>query len=115
MSGETALVDFCCLLLSAALGTERGLDADRNMDKRNCRRRYAGDAAGLPQRARAHARQLLVHLARQARHLGVIEPVGDGAQLGLLQALDRLGLLIEIAGVLDFGLDRFQLVADGSG
>ena len=88
------------------------LDLDEHVDQRDSGWRDSGNAAGLSQCAGADARQLFIHLAREAADLGVIEPVGDGALLGTLQSLDGFGLLVEVAGVLDFGLDGFQLVAD---
>src|ERR1019366_1644449 len=88
------------------------LNLDVHVDQRDGGRRDAGNAAGLAQGAGADARQLFIHLARQAAHSGVVKPVGNEALLRPLQALDGFALLIEVAGVLDLGLDRFQLVAD---
>src|SRR5580704_6535323 len=85
------------------------LDFDIHIDERHRGRRDSGNAAGLAQRLRSHTRELFVHLARQAGDLAVIEPLGNGALLRFLKPLDRLGLLVEIAGVLDLGFDGLQL------
>ena len=87
------------------------LDLDVDVDQRDGRGGDAGDAAGLAQRAWADVHHLFVHLAREAGDLAVIEPVGNRALLGALQPLDGFGLLVEIAGVLDFGLDGLEFVA----
>ena len=42
----------------------------------------------------------------------VVEPVGDGALLGFLHALDGALLLQQVAFVLDFGFDRLEFVAE---
>ena len=91
------------------------LDLDEDVDQGDGSGGDAGDAAGLSESAGADVHHLLAHLARKAGDLGVVEPVGNGALLGALEALDRLGLLVEIAGVLDFGFDGLEFVADGSG
>ena len=65
-----------------------------------------------PRVLRAYAGELFIHLAREAGNLSVVEPVGDRALLGALQPLDGFGLLVEIAGIFDLGLDRLQFVAD---
>ena len=57
--------------------------------------------------------QLLLHFSGKAAHSGVIEPVGNVALLGLLQAIDGSLLLAEIAFVLDFGFYGFEFVASG--
>ena len=90
-----------------------GLDLDENVDQRNRRRGHTGNAARLGQSARAHALQFFVHLAGEAADRGVIKPFGDGALLGLLQPLNGALLLLQLAGILDGGLDGFQFVADG--
>src|ERR1700757_3584528 len=74
------------------LGTPR-LNFNKNVDQRDRRRGYAGNAAGLPDRARTDAQQFFFHLPRQAADGSVVEPVGNVALLRLLQPLDRLLLL----------------------
>ena len=91
------------------------LNFDVNIDQRDRGGRDARNAAGLTESARTDARELLVHLARKAADLAVLEPVGNDALLRLLQPLDGLGLLVEVAGVLDFGFDGLELVANSSG
>ena len=91
--------------ISRSAGLLPGLDLDVDVDERDRGRGDAGDAAGLSERARTDAGELFVHLAREARDFGVVEPVRDGALLRALEPLDGLGLLVEIAGVLDFGFD----------
>ena len=57
--------------------------------------------------------EFLFHLAREAADGGVVEPFGDDFGLGPLEALDVFLLLLEVAGVLDFGFDRFEFDPDG--
>ena len=89
------------------------LDLNVDVDKRDSGGGDAGNAAGLREGARAHALKLFLHLTREAADGGVVEPLGDRALFGLLQALDGALLLLQIAGVFDFDLDGFELVADG--
>ena len=91
------------------------LDFDVDVDERDGRGRDAGDAAGLAESAWANAVEFLVHLAREAADRLVVEPVRDDFLFRSLQPLDRLFLLAEVAGVLDLGFDRLELVADVGG
>src|SRR5690242_2969957 len=104
-------------LSSGLLRTGKPLRLNLNihMDQRNRRRRYAWNARSVAQRSRAHALKLFVHLAREAADFAIVEPFGDYALLGFLEPLDRLALLVEIAGVFDFGLDGLHLIARGGG
>ena len=61
------------------------------------------------------AGELLLHLAGEAADGGVVEPVGDGFGFGFFEALDGLVLLLEVAGVFDFGFDRLEFDPDGRG
>jgi hypothetical protein len=61
--------------------------------------------------AGADLEELLLHFAGEAADGAVVEPVGDRALFGLFQAIDGALLLVEIAGVFDFGFDGFEFVA----
>src|SRR5207248_9677341 len=80
------------------------LDFNVNIDQRDGCRRDARNARGLRQGARTDVLQLLLHFAREPADVRIIEPIWDGALLGLLQSLDGTPLLVQIAGVLDLGL-----------
>src|SRR6185312_7764196 len=68
----------------------------------------------MPQRPRTHALELFIHFARQATDFSVVEPLGDYALLGFLEALNRLALLVKIARIFDFRFHGLHLVARGS-
>ena len=55
--------------------------------------------------------QRFLYLAGEAADRTVVEPLGNGALLGFLEAVDGALLLQKIAGVLDFGFDRLEFVA----
>ena len=59
--------------------------------------------------------QRFLYLARQATDRTVVEPLRNGVLLGFLEPLDGALLLQQIAGVLDFSLDRLQFVASCRG
>ena len=94
-------------LLAAA-----GLYLDEDVDERTGGGGDAGDSARLAERARADALKFFIHLARESADRGVVEPLGDAAFFGPLEAFDRFLLLLEISGVLDFGLDGLEFVAE---
>ena len=66
----------------------------------------------MAESARANFDELLLHLAGEAADRVVIEPFGNVALFGFLEALDGALLLLEIAFVLDFGFDGFKFVAE---
>ena len=88
------------------------LDFDIDVDQRHRRRGDAGDAGGMAEGLGLDLEKLLLHFAREPANRAVVEPVRNAALLGFLQAIDGALLLIEISGVLDFGLDRLEFVAD---
>jgi hypothetical protein len=88
-----------------------GLDFDVDVHQRDGGRRDARNARGVAQGARADFEEFLLHLAGEAADGAVVEPVRNGALLGLLEAIDGALLLMEVAGVLDFGLDGLELVS----
>ena len=55
--------------------------------------------------------KFLLHFAGEAADRTIVEPVGNRALLGFLQAIDGALLLGEIAGIFDFGFDGFEVVA----
>ncbi len=91
-----------------------GLDFEVDVEQGDGGGSDAGKARGLADGLRTKAGELLLHLAREAADGGVVEPVGDGFGFGFLEALDGFLLLLEIAGVLDFGFDRFEFDPDGA-
>ena len=88
-----------------------GLDFDVHVDQRDGGGRDSGNARGLGEGAGAHLGQLFLHFAGKAADRAVVEPIGDVALLGFLQAIDGALLLSEIACVLDFGFDGLEFVA----
>src|ERR1700751_278903 len=100
IAGVVNLVAQCLCLLYLA-----SLDLDVHIHQRHRSRRNSRNAASLSQGLRADMLELFFHLARQATDARVIEPIGNVALLSLLQPLYGLLLLIEVTGVLDFGLD----------
>src|SRR6185437_9020250 len=90
-----------CACLRRTRTTERALDTDRHVDKRECRRCNAGDAAGLADGDGADAFKSFAHLAGEAADDAIVDPVGDGDGLGGFEFVDGLALLVEIAGKLD--------------
>src|ERR1700680_3781274 len=113
--GLTTLGGLAALLFPACITAAAALDLDVDVDQGDSGRGDAGDAAGLAEGHGADAVEGLLHLAGEAADAAVVEPGGDGALLGLLHALDGAALLVEVAGVLDLGLDRLHLIADPSG
>ena len=101
-----------CLLQRRSLFPASRLDLDIHVDERHGRWRDAGDAARLAQRARLHAHELLFHLARQAGDSLIVEPVWNRSLLRLLQAFNRLLLLVEISRILNLGFDRAEFIED---
>src|SRR5262245_3961232 len=67
--------------------------------------RDAGDAPGLPERVRAHGRELLSHLVREPAHLRVVEVGRDAQLLVPARAIDLLVLALDVARVLRLDLD----------
>ena len=63
-------------------------------------------ATGWSWMDRLFVREHMAHLSREAGNLRIVEPLGDRALLGPLEALDGFGLLVEVAGVLDFRFHR---------
>src|SRR6516225_1053236 len=91
-------------LESSSLFAAASLQFDIDVDQRNRGWRDAGDAGGVAEGAGADFQELLLHFAREAADGAVVEPVGNGSLLGLLETVDGALLLAEVAGVLDFGL-----------
>ncbi len=91
-----------------------GLDFDVDVEQGDGGGGDAGKTRGLTDGLRTQTGELLLHLAREAADGGVVEPFGDGFGLGFLEALDGLLLLLEVAGVLDFGFDRLEFDPDGA-
>src|SRR5208283_1618857 len=79
------------------------LNLDIDVDERNRGGRDSGNTRSLPDGLRLHLAQLLLHFARQAADGVVVEPLGDVALLGFFQAVNSPLLLVEIAGIFDFG------------
>src|SRR5260370_30661718 len=77
------------------------LNLDVDVYQRNRGRGDPGDTRSLRQCARAHSLQLLVHLAGEAADRLVVEPLGNGALFGFLQALDGALLLLQVTGILN--------------
>ena len=100
---------------AAACSRRRRLNLDIDVDQRDRGGRYAGNARGLAESLWDDFSEFFLHLAGQSAHRPVIEPFGNVALLGLLQAFDGALLLIEVSGILDFGFDGLELVADFGG
>ena len=98
-------------LQGGGLFAAAGLELDVDVHERDRGRSDSGNAGGVAESARTNFEELFLHLAREAADGAVVEPVGNGALLGLLEAIDRTLLLREIAGVLDFSFDGFEVVA----
>ena len=62
--------------------------------------------------ARTNPDQCFLYLAGKSADRSIVEPLGNNPLLGLLETFDGAFLLQKIAGVLDFGLDRFEFVAE---
>src|ERR1700722_12996033 len=90
-----------------------GLDFDVDVDQGNCGGGDAGNARGVAEGARANFDQYLLHFAGEATYRAVVEPLRDGVLLGFFQAFDGSLLLQEVASVLDFGFDGFEVIAGG--
>ena len=90
-----------------------GLDFDVDVEQGGGGGGDAGETRGLADGLRTELDELVLDLAGEATDGGVVEPVGDGFGLGFLEALDSLLLLLEVAGVLDFGFDRLEFDPDG--
>src|SRR5690348_16054201 len=90
-----------CGLLSALC-----LNLDVHVDQRHGRRGNAGNSNRMSQCAWTNASELLVHLARQTADLRVIEPFRNDTLFGFLQAFDGALLLLKVAGIFDFSLNR---------
>ena len=88
-----------------------GLNLDVDVDQRQRCGRDAGNPAGLTDGPRSHA------AASPASRVTARLPWCNRttrecrACFGPLHPLDRLALLVEIAGILDLRFDRFQLIA----
>src|SRR6185369_16014434 len=66
----------------------------------------------MSQRSRADLDQLFLHLARKPAYRAIVKPLGNIALFGLFQSFDRALLLLQVAFVLNLGLDRFKFVAN---
>src|SRR5713226_319682 len=97
----------CCRLFAPPC-----LDLDINVNQGDGGGSYPWNARGLAERLRSDMAELLLHLAREAADGPVVEPLRDAALLGLLQAVDGALLLVEIAGIFDFGFECLEFVAD---
>ena len=107
------------VVVSGACGCKFGsgyafaaLDFDVDVDEADGCWRYACYAAGLAQGTGTDSGESLLHLGGEAADGGVVEPCRDGALLGFAHLFDGAALLVEVAGVFDFGFDCFHLVAD---
>src|ERR1039457_6656285 len=84
---------------SGGLFALAGLDFDEDVEQGDGGGGDAGESRGLADGLGAQAGELLLHLAGEAADGGVVEPGGDGFGFGFFEALDGLGLLLEVAGV----------------
>src|SRR5579864_3850115 len=98
-------------LKNSRLVATPGLQFDVDVDERDGGRGDAGNAGGVAKRARADFEKFFLHFAGEAADGAVVKPVGDGALLGFLEAIDGTLLLREVAGVFDFSLDGLEIVA----
>src|ERR1700730_15110214 len=88
------------------------LNFNEHMHQRNRSRSNPGYARSMCEGTRTNLDQRLLYLAGKAADRSIVEPLGNGVLFGFLEALDGAFLLQEIAGILDFGFDRLQFVAE---
>ena len=88
---------------------------DVHREQRDVRRVDARDAARLAQGARPQLQELLARLRGEPRQPGEVEVGRDQGPLLPAQPRDVLGLALDVARVLDVGLDRRGEVGVGRG
>src|SRR5437867_1808424 len=76
-----------------------------NGEDRDRGRGHAGNARGLPERARAHLREPLADFGRQAGHRAVVETIWDPARLEALEARHVVEHPADVARVFRSDLD----------
>src|SRR6185312_7509727 len=89
-----------------------GLNFDVYIHQRHCRRSHAGDARGVADGAWLDLGELFLHFAGKSADGAVVEPVGNISLFRFLKSLNRAVLLLQVALIFNFRLDRFELVAD---
>src|SRR6184192_4289835 len=92
-------------IVAPAPGSRAASSSQVDHQDRNRRRRHSGDAAGLSDRARPHAAELLLDLARQAREPFVIDRRRQLELVERTQPRRLLRLARHVAFVLDANLD----------
>src|SRR5882724_1092909 len=102
-------------LQSSGLFAASCLDLDVDVNQGHSGGSYPWNARGLAEGLRRDVAELLLHFAGEAADRTVVEPLGDVALLGLFQAVDGPLLLVEIAGIFDFGFERLEFVTDVGG